>query len=179
MKKETFAEMDFTRLLKNECKKYNVSPQEKCFADLMAMGWKDTDAYLMSGLYNMVYSKEANIKDMNRLLVDDVEFKNYWALARKRASRPAKEEEEENIDMQTELSKENQLRELLIAKKKLTVGAADWLKIVQTIADITQAKKDEIQTEDTTIHYYLPLSCNMCELYKKAQKKAGNANMGE
>ena len=77
----------------------------------------------------------------------------------------------EDIDMQSELSKENQLRELLIAKKKLTVGTSEWLKIVQTIADITQAKKDEIQTEDNTIHYYLPLTCSMCELYQKAKKK--------
>lgn len=41
------------------------------------------------------------------------------------------------------------------------------------IADITQIKKDEIKEEDTTVHFYLPLSCNNCSLYLAAKKKAG------
>ncbi len=77
--------------------------------------------------------------------------------------------------MQSELSKENQLRDLLVAKKKAVIGSSDWLKIVQTIADITQAKKDEIQTEDNTIHYYLPLTCSQCSLYKAAKRRQSTA----
>ena len=180
MRKNDNTEPDYSRLIKNEAKKYKITIAEKCFADLMAAGWKDKDAYLISGLYNMVYSKEANERDMNTMLMEDKQFRDYLAIARRRAARAKPEKEKtpeekqvvpEDIDMQSELSKENQLRELLIAKKKLTVGTSEWLKIVQTIADITQAKKDEIQTEDNTIHYYLPLTCSMCELYQKAKKK--------
>ena len=62
-------EIDFTRLVKQEAKKYGISVREKCFADLMAAGWKDIDAYLMAGLYNMIYPKETNkhpsISEMN------------------------------------------------------------------------------------------------------------------
>lgn len=177
----------FSRFIKAEIKRYNINEQEKCFADLMAAGWKDKDAYLASGLYNYVYSKETNLREMNTLISDDEDFRNYWFLARKRAARGSKEavssleEEEEgvpspdDIDMQTELSKENQLRDLLIAKKKAVIGSSDWLKIVQTIADITQAKKDEIQTEDNTIHYYLPLTCSQCSLYKAAKRRQSPA----
>ena len=73
--------------------------------------------------------------------------------------------------MATELSKEHQLKELLIAKSKQPVGSKEWLDIKKMIADITQAKKEEIQTEDNTIHYYLPIGCLSCELYQKAHKK--------
>ena len=78
---------------------------------------------------------------------------------------------DEGIDMATELSKEHQLRELLIAKNKLGIGSPDWLKVKQMIANITQAKKEEIQTEDNTIHYYLPLTCKQCSLYMESTKK--------
>ena len=46
-----------------------------------------------------------------------------------------------------------------------------FLKIVQTIADITQAKKDEIQIGDNTVHYYFPLTCSQCSLYKAAKRR--------
>lgn len=171
-------EIDFSRLVKQEAKKYNISVREKCFADLMAAGWKDIDAYLMAGLYNIIYPKETNLRDMNRLILEDNEFKAYMALARRRANRvkpdSAEKDELPEIDMQAELSKENQLRELLIAKAKQPVGSKEWLDIKKMIADITHAKKDEIQAEDNTIHYYLPLTCNQCELYKKHKKKQEN-----
>ena len=104
-------------------------------------------------------------------------FSSYLKLATKRLKRKEKEEDEEEyseMDMASELSKEHQLKELLIAKSKLAIGSPDWLKVKQMIADITQAKKEEIQTEDNTIHYYLPLTCYKCSLYlAKTKKKSG------
>ena len=51
----------------------------------------------------------------------------------------------------------------------------EWLEIKKMIADITQAKRDEIQTEDNTIHYYLPLTCSQCSLYKAAKRRQSTA----
>ena len=135
-------------------KKLKISEREKAFADLLTLGWVNFDAYVVSGLYNPVYSREANQREMNAL-IEAPDFAAYLKLSGKRLRRKEKEEEESasaDIDMATELSKE-------------------WVEIKKMIADITQAKKDEIQTEDTTIHYYLPLTCNMCELYRKYGKK--------
>lgn len=178
MLSKTDEPIDFSRGLKGEAKRYKISVKEKAFADLIVMGWKDVDAYIISGLYNPIYNKTANLGQMNSLLLTNKNFRLYLEMMEKRAKRNSrkqeKTEEEEiagNMDMATELSKENQLRELLIAKKQMKVGTPEWLKIVQTIADITQAKKDEIQTEDNTIHYYLPLTCNICELYQAAKRK--------
>lgn len=163
-----------SRSLRAEVKKLKISEREKAFADLLTLGWVNFDAYVVSGLYNPVYSREANQREMNAL-IEAPDFAAYLKLSGKRLRRKEKEEEEESasadIDMATELSKEYQLKELLVAKAKHPVGSKEWVEIKKMIADITQAKKDEIQTEDTTIHYYLPLTCNMCELYRKYGKK--------
>jgi membrane-bound lytic murein transglycosylase len=41
------------------------------------------------------------------------------------------------------------------------------LKILGKIADIQQMKKQEEKSEDDIVHYYLPLNCKDCSLYKK------------
>ena len=48
----------YSRTLNTECKKYKISVPEKAFADLLAIGWKDSDAYIVSGLYNPVYTPD-------------------------------------------------------------------------------------------------------------------------
>ena len=73
----------YSRTLNTECKKYKISVQEKAFADLVAGGWKDSDAYIAVGLYNPVYSSDANMRDMNKLLSEDKYFIDYFTYAEK------------------------------------------------------------------------------------------------
>lgn len=42
------------------------------------------------------------------------------------------------------------------------------------LADLQQMKRDPVDdTEDNTVHYYLPLSCHKCSLYIANKRKAG------
>ena len=174
----------FSKGLGTECRKLGISAKEKAFADLLALGWKDKDAYLISGLYNPVYNLEMNKKNMNALLSQDKDFMDYLTFINKRVNRRQKESEKEeeflvegvsDEDIASELSKENQLRKLIAARKKYDgkEGCKEWIDLTKKIADITQIKKDEIKEEDTTTHFYLPISCNNCSLYLAAKKKAG------
>ena len=172
----------YSRTLNSECKKYKISVQEKAFADLVAGGWKDSDAYIAVGLYNPVYSSDANMRDMNKLLSEDKYFIDYFTSAEKQWRKAKKSDVMESPksvrisedDIAAELSKDNQLRELIAAKKMHHEGSKEWLDIKKMIADITQVKKDEIKDEETTVHYYLPLSCHNCSLYlADANKKSG------
>ena len=176
--------ISLSRGLVSECKRIKISAKEKAFADLVAMGWKDKDAYLVSGLYNPVYSSKANEKDMNKLLTEDERFLAYLTSVSRKIQRRQKENEKDDDisvdgiseeDIASELSKENQLRKLIAARKKYDgkEGCKEWIDLTKMIADITQIKKDEIKEEDTTVHFYLPLSCNNCSLYLAAKKKAG------
>ena len=153
----------YSRTLNSECKKYKISVQEKAFADLVAGGWKDSDAYIAVGLYNPVYSSDANMRDMNKLLSEDKYFIDYFTSAEKQWRKAKKSDIKESPksvrisedDIAAELTKDNQLRELIAAKKMHPEGSKEWLDIKKMIADTTQVKKDEIKDEETTVHYYI------------------------
>lgn len=175
----------YSRIINQECRKLKLSIQEKAFADLIALGWKDTDAFVFTGIYNPVYSAEANMKELNRYIMDDVEFKEYLSSQMRKTGRlekMAKKEERKkeatvkeisDEDIAAELSKDNQLRELISAKEMYATGSKEWLDIKKMIADITQVKKDDLKDEETTIHYYLPLTCDNCSYYLEHKKKGG------
>lgn len=174
-----------TNTLLKECKKLKLkTPMHKVFCDLVLAGWEKEDAYAFSGLWNPTYSTLMNIQDMNHLLKEDqgvisyidMKVKEIEAL-KKRAKRSAAEEEKikeeiQEIDMTTELSKEMQLKELLIAKGKHPVGSKEWLDIKKMIADISRVKQDDIQEEDDIVHFYVPIQCHNCSLYLKAKGKS-------
>lgn len=70
-------------------------------------------------------------------------------------------------------SKEQILKDLVLAQRKAKYGSPEWLKIVASIADYNKIKQDEIDTENNTVLYYLPLAyprhCNECALFKNGQ----------
>ena len=42
--------------------------------------------------------------------------------------------------------------------------------ILLKLADMAGMKKEETKSEDTTIHFYMPLVCHQCELYQQAKE---------
>ena len=45
-------------------------------------------------------------------------------------------------------------------------------EILMKLADLQQMKKDPVdETEDNTVHYYLPLTCYKCSLYIANKRK--------
>lgn len=161
-----------SRSLRAETKKQKITEREKAFADLVAMGWVSFDAYVLTGLYNPVYSKEANEREMNALM-GEANFDSYLKLAGKRLRRKEQEKETEDIDidLQKELSKEEQIKEYLIAKRNNKVGSPEWFKAKEQIAKLTEAQKEKMENEKKTIHYYIPLSCYNCPLYAEHRNK--------
>ena len=67
-------------------------------------------------------------------------------------------------------SKEEIMKNLVIAQRKQKLGSPEWQKTTAMIADYSKIKQDELQTEDTTVHFFLP--CNFptgkkdCILFK-------------
>lgn len=170
--------------LLKDCKKNKLqTPMHKVFCDLIVAGWSKEDAYGFSGLWNPTYSTLMNLQDAERLLKEnravieyiDSRIKDIEAEKRK-AKKAAVEAEKakinlEEIDMATELSKEVQLKELLIAKGKHPVGSKEWLDIKKMIADISRVKTENMETEDELVHFYVPIQCHSCNLYLKAKKQ--------
>lgn len=173
-----------TNALLKECKKYKLrTPMHKVFCELVLAGWEKEDAYAFSGLWNPTYSTLMNIQDMNHLLKEDAGVVSYidmrvkeMELLKKKAKRAAAEEEKAKteiaeIDMTTELSKEMQLKELLVAKQKFAVGSKEWLDVKKMIAEITRVKQDEMKDEEDVVHFYVPIQCHNCSLYMAQKAK--------
>lgn len=177
-----------TTLLK-DCRKNKLpTPMHKVFCDLIVAGWDKNDAYGFSGLWNPTYSTLMNMQDAEKLLTTNNAVIDYidsrikeTESAKKKAKKQILEEERlesENadIDMSSELSKENQLKELLIAKSKHPVGSKEWLDIKKLIAEISRVKQDEIKEEDELVHFYVPIQCHQCALYEAQKAKMEKAS---
>lgn len=85
--------------------------------------------------------------------------------------KPVENPELTDEEVLSKATKEETLKDLLIAKSKMRFGSKEWLDATKLIADLQQMKKEIVEDEDTTIHYYLPLNCRNCELYIKANSK--------
>lgn len=168
--------------LLKKCKTHKLkTPMHRVFCDLVVAGWEKEDAYAFSGLWNNTYSTIMNIQDMNRLFVDDKGIIEYIDTRtkelenkKKKAAQAAIEAERvetPEIDMNAELSKEAQLKELLVAKQKHPVGSKEWLDIKKMIADISRVKAENLETEEEFVHFYVPIQCHNCSLYLKAKGK--------
>lgn len=87
-----------------------------------------------------------------------------------------------NEVVEAAMSKEGMLYELQTAKNEKVKGSKEWIEINKMIIDVTRMKQDDVQTENNTIHHYLPVHyptgcqdclysrCNSCK-YKKAYEK--------
>ena len=152
--------------------------EEYIYASLRATGWSISDAW------NIAFqNKGANWTKAN-LKAEQSKFEGLESV-QKCIKDMTHEPEKEKItpeELAKATSKEQLLADLVLAKRKMKEGTKEWTEMTKMIADITQAKKDELQVEDTTIHYYLPVnyptSCSNCLLLKngkadfqKAEKK--------
>ena len=172
-----------TASLIKECKKHKLkTPMHKAFCDLIVAGWDKEDAYAFSGLWNPTYSTLMNQQDAFRLfeekaITEYIDARIKEIKAEKKKIKKAEEDAalaataEVEIDMNAELSKEAQLKELLIAKAKHPVGSKEWLDVKKMIAEITRVKQDEMKEEDEFVHFYVPIQCHQCKLYEDAKKK--------
>lgn len=171
--------MDYSRSVKTEIKKAKISIEEKVFADLMLAGWKDNDAYIAAFGYNINLS-DSYIKSQMRSTINNPYFAKYMELSgNKKEKKDMNPDDSDNISLEEALSmatKEETLKGLIIAKSKMKAGSKEWLDATKLIADLQQMKKDVVEEEDTTVHYYLPLNCSRCSLYIKNKKQNNGRN---
>lgn len=162
--------MDYTKKLLNKVKRLRLSVMDLAFCELVAAGWEPNDAYMAA------YHKGATMDDAYlSSVVSELLGKNEIMAQigqskddkKARKTQKAKEKIEDEGFSVDNVSKEKMLRELFEAKEGMDIGSKEWLDTQKMIADITRMKQDEVKTEDTTIHYFLPLKCPECPLFIK------------
>ena len=156
--------LKYSTRFKGENKRLFITAQHRAVADLMIMGWTPNDAYIAVGLYNAAFSDEYNNTQNMQ--------KKERAIARGyKKSVPASigTDEEEKAKTSSFRSKDEVIDALVE-----TVGdlrGKEKADVLMKIADLQQMKKEEVIEEDNTVHFYLPISCKICELYLKAKKR--------
>lgn len=150
-----------------------ASPEYKIYADLRAAGnaMRDSWAIAFQG-YGFNWPKETLEREMNKLeSLESVQKRIAEVQGKKAKNEDAEELSSEELAKAT--SKEQILKDLVLAQRKAKYGSPEWLKIVASIADYNKIKQDEIDTENNVVHYYIPLlmprCCEDCIIFKNGQ----------
>lgn len=166
--------IDLSKQIKNSFKREGLDDASTlAMADLMAIGWKPMDAFIMTFRPSMSVHKgfiEARIKG----ITDNSAFKAYLNKRSRHLSRmfsKAKSTNKDGGDEYEGLSRDDVLKRLEAMEASL---APDDVKlrtdVLMKIADLKKFKDNAPEETDSTKHYYLPKKCFSCEYYKGREK---------
>ena len=165
--------MDYTKRQKDESQSYGLTVQERAMADLIAMGWKQMDAFLMTQEANPAMSAIWHKKRLYEITSKEV-FRDY--LSKSMAVKKKNDEEVEKAMPDEMMTKEEVATELMKTARSLSIKDPKRADVLMKYADLTQMKKAEEQTEDNTIHFYMPLTCKQCQLWLKHKASSRKKN---
>lgn len=139
------------------------------------MSIRDSWAVAFQGL-GLNWSKEALEREMNKLeSLESVQKRIAEVQGKKQANENADELSPEELAKAT--SKEQILADLVIARRRMKEGSKEWGDYTKMIGDFAKIKQDELQTADSTVHFFLP--CDFptgkkdCILFKNGLCKGG------
>lgn len=148
-------------------------PRYYIYASLRGSGMPMRDCWAISFQgEGFNWTKDVLEREMNKL-------ESLESVQKRIAEVQGKKAKNENSDELTQeelikaTSKEEILRNLVIAQRKQKFGSPEWQKTTAMIADYSKIKQDEIDTENNTVLFYLPVAyprtCSDCLLFKNGQ----------
>lgn len=143
------------------------------YADLRACGWTMRNAWMVAfNGYGVNWTKDMLEKEINRLESLESVQKRIEEVTGKRTS---DKEDLTPEELAKETSKEKILKDLVIARRRYKEGSKEWTEQTKLIAEYSRIKQDDIQVEDTTVHFHLPVSypnrCEECLIFKNGKAK--------
>lgn len=159
-------------------KSYKITPEQLAFADLISLGWGEEDAWAIAMRVGSTWTKQALKNEIGLLLGNENIQKriadNKQTLRDSEVEKIQKKiAEDADAILERATNKEMKLVELQTILEGLRPGSPEYNKINDQIFTITQMKKDEVKTDEKTIHYFLPVhyptGCQDC-LYSQCDK---------
>lgn len=148
-------------------------PRYYIYASLRGSGMPIRDSWAISFQgEGFNWTKDVLEREMNKLeSLESVQKRIAEVQGKKAKNENSEELTQEELIKAT--SKEEILRNLVIAQRKQKFGSPEWQKTTAMIADYSKIKQDEIDTESNVIHYFIPLSmprcCEDCIIFKNGQ----------
>lgn len=152
-------------------------PRYYIYASLRGSGMSIRDSWAVAFQgEGFNWPKDTLEREMNKLeSLESVQTRIAKVQGKKAKNESADELSPEELAKAT--SKEQILTDLVIARRRMKEGTKEWTEQTRLIAEYARIKQDELQTEDSTVHFYLPINYptgkNDCLLFKNGLCKGG------
>lgn len=162
-------DIEVTSTTAKRARSYHIQPEEMAFADLIATGWDEEDAWTVAIRKGMTWNRTARKEAITQLLENpniQQRIEDTKGILSKAQTERIKSEIAANSEslFKRATDKTSKIVELQ-AKLEACNDTGEWLKINQQIIDVTRMKQEETKKEDTT-HFFLPTlyleSCEHC-----------------
>lgn len=169
--------MELSTSKKQEAKKLGVTVQEMLFADLLSIGYSETDAYTIAYPEDATLSMQ--MQNANRRRISSTVRFSELCEARKTTNANILEFSGDTKDIEL-IDNELTAKEILKIAKQMPEGSKERGEMFMKYADLT--RKNDAATEETTeqFHFYFPVKCNQCPLfdaYKSHMKQHGKKEL--
>jgi hypothetical protein len=152
-------------------------PRYYIYASLRGSGMSIRDSWAIAFQgEGFNWPKDTLEREMNKLeSLESVQTRIAEVQGNKAKNESADELSPEELAKAT--SKEQILTDLVIARRRMKEGTKEWTEQTRLIAEYARIKQDELQTEDSTVHFYLPINYptgkDDCLLFKNGLCKGG------
>lgn len=148
-------------------------PRYYIYASLRGSGMSMRDSWAIAFQgYGFNWPKGELEREMN-ILESQESVQNRIAEVQGKKAKNENSDELTQEELIKATSKEEILRNLVIAQREQKFGSPEWQKTTAMIADYSKIKQDEIDTENNTVLFYLPVAyprtCSDCLLFKNGQ----------
>lgn len=173
--------MKISTNFKRICNLAKVEAQDKIFADLLAIGYPEADAFnIAHPEYEMV--NDTTIVKMIKEKQYEKKFSEYYEKMKaryKRAGYMARKEDlngkdlnDKDVDKLLEKYKDkDSLIKTLAIQAETCKDPKRKADIVLKIADLQNMKKEDVKEERKYLMFYMPLTCNNCNLKQLADAR--------
>lgn len=163
--------MDLSKQKITEAKKLNVTVQYLVMADLMSIGYSESDAYTIAFPENQALAAKQN-NSIRTNIVESVKFKklleNRQSRVKEGIAAPI------SLDDVELVGTEEVLKEILRSAKQQPVGSKERADLYAKYNDIKKESEQGGKDNTDTINFVFPLKCNQCPLlysYNEEVKK--------
>lgn len=166
--------MELSKQKITEAKKLNVTVQYLVMADLMSIGYSESDAYTIAFPENQALAAKQN-NSIRTNIVESVKFKklleNRQSRVKEGIAAPI------SLDDVELVGTEEVLKEILRSAKQQPVGSKERADLYAKYNDIKKESEQGGKDNTDTINFVFPLKCNQCPLlysYNEEVKKCKN-----
>ena len=156
--------MEHSIEFRRELKKLNVEASMLAFADLMAVGYKDVDAFKLCYPEYMQYpeKQQTTIKEK---IINSAKFRKLLDARKSRVKENAIPVDLEDVEL---IEGDEVAREILRSAKSAPIGSKERADLFMRYDEIRQRNIVEPEQDETdSINFYLPLKCSMCPFYAR------------